>query len=375
MTWNIHPASYNFYIFQTLDSSPLRILIGILFGFLIFITVIIFSCNGFSSIKFIKFLLISAILLFTIKVTLFFNLINFDYAKYILRSPTMIVSKEIFSVFSEKENIISDIKPTPEYTFNSFLTKREKLPPTIILMIVESWSETENSLNEIKKELTVKRIKIIESGFSTYKGSTLQGEIRELCSKYISLSTNLIHEKSKYKCAPEYLKNIGYDVIGMHGYSGNFYNRNIIWGNLGIEKRIFKKDIINKKYCNGSFSGICDKDLISYGLKFINTHPLKFLYFLTLTSHEPIDKSLLIQKNIYLQNISTKNNTQIISRKAISYLIDGIESKIDGECTEAYIVGDHQAPSILGNKSFPDEKVPFLVLSFNCREDKYHIGP
>lgn len=368
LTWNIHPSSYEFYLIQTLAFSPLNIIGSIALLITTFSLLIILTIKETPSLKLSKLLFFSGFFLIILKTFLVFNIINYDVLKHILKSPTLMITKE-FSNFAEiRSEKIDYSKPTPKETFMGYIKNQENTSPKIILMLVESWAENISTLNKMADDLNKNNITITKKGFTTFNGSTLQGELRELCSKYISLNKNLIVDNYKTNCAPEFLKNKGYEIIGLHGYTGNFYARNIIWSNFGIKKRYFEKDLSDLKYCNGSFFGICDKDLIIFGLNLLSGTNQQFLYILTLGSHEPIKKENLEESSKYFKNIDSAVDSQIIARKAISNLVDGILKKSEKSCTEVYIVGDHQPPSASGDGAFPYGKVPYFILSFNCNQ-------
>jgi hypothetical protein len=212
-------------------------------------------------------------------------------------------------------------------------------------MVVESWGESANSLQQIANGLQDHGVKVVKFGFSAYQGATLQGEIRELCSQQIQLRNDFLLSDLRSECAPAYFARMGYRVLGMHGYKKEFYSRDLIWEKLGTAERYFDSDLKSLKRCAGPFSGVCDTNLIRYGTHLASGPEKTFLYLMTLSSHEPLPSPEVDADARYFADIETVTTTQVVARNAIASLVAELDSNSHGPCTLAYVVGDHQPPS------------------------------
>jgi hypothetical protein len=235
-------------------------------------------------------------------------------------------------------------------------------------MLVESWGERSDALDKMAEEISARGFHVIKHGFTTYRGSTLSGEFRELCAKYLQPSDGLIDEVKNLQCAPRYMHERQYSVIGMHGYEKAFYARSTFWSRFGVEQQVFGNELRTLPQCPGPFPGTCDENLIGYGIDRLDaSNTPTFLYMLTLSSHEPLDPESSSQRGRYFNDIDVAHPTQIVTRRAISELIEKLQNRKSRACTLAYIVGDHQPPSASSKGGiFEPGKVPYLVFSINC---------
>lgn len=362
--WNIRPDSYYFYLFVVLAGAPLSVLLTCLV-FCVVMSGFLFS-NFYTntSFKFKKYFFLFGIFLIFLKFVFSIG----DYAPSFIRgaiitpSPFAIKTLLVYNSFQEKNFLGITEGPT----FLNYVKNAEKLPKKMVLLIVESWGESEASLTSIKKKLLLDGIKVTGAGFSHYHGSTLQGEIRELCSQYIRLDSTTNLAAMVNNCAPVYMKKNGYEVIAVHGYDGMFYARDTVWKRLGIDHSYFQSDMSALKLCPGPFLGICDAEMIAYGINLMRKKDKIFLYMLSISSHEPVAFSMVGKQTRYFEAIASIGNSQIIARNAVGSLVEVLRKHTDLGCTEVYVVGDHQAPSEVNNGRFPENQVPYLRMSFHC---------
>lgn len=257
---------------------------------------------------------------------------------------------------------------TTEPTFLNHIKDIEKMPQKMVLLVVESWGESQASLVSVKKRLQRDGVRVLETGFTDYHGSTMQGEIRELCSQYIRLNSDTNFSSVADNCAPAYMKKIGYEVFGVHGYQKMFYARDTIWKHLGVDNAYFQPEMRQLNTCPGPFAGICDEDMITYSIDLIRNKDKAFLYMLSLSSHEPVASSMLEAPTQYFRDIDAIGDSQIVARNAIGSMVATLSRSADLGCTEAYIVGDHQPPSAINSEQLPANQVPYMRMSFHCNE-------
>jgi hypothetical protein len=267
-----------------------------------------------------------------------------------------------------RKNQAESVEGTPGETFNTFLRHEKNLPPKIILMVVESWGETRPALARVARELRGNGLDVVKAGFTVFQGSTLSGEFRELCSKYILPTDGLQDKFSSLDCAPALLSRKGYEVWGVHGYDSDFYARKTFWHRFGLLHRVFRDELNGLERCAGPFNGVCDDALIKKGIELVDANKgLSFLYLLTLSSHEPLASGMLEKRGDHFGSIEVAHPTQVVTRRAISTLVDELKSRKDYPCTLAYVVGDHQPPSASSKHDiFPSNLVPYIAFSYNC---------
>ena len=257
---------------------------------------------------------------------------------------------------------------TPDLTFDYFVRHEKALPSRVVLMVVESWGETRASIADMAGDLSKQGFHIRTYGFTGYRGSTLSGEVRELCAKYIEPSSGLFDKNTELACAPKFLSEKNYEVAGLHGYKKAFYARGSFWERFGVKKQIFRENLGALRECLGPFPAVCDEELIRYGINLLdNADKPLFLYMLTVSSHEPIHPAGLKVHGKYFNEIPVAHPTQVVTRRAISELADRIKGRQHPECTLVYVVGDHQPPTASAkNNIFERGKVPYLVFTDGC---------
>jgi hypothetical protein len=366
--WNIGPGTYLFYLREALPFTPRFILVALGLSAL---TLIWFAARrqpakGFEFARSWLFA-VGAVLLF-VKILAASETLHSSFLRNSLRSPVLANMRIAYGAMNGTAK--RAVSETPESTFNA-LTRQEKiLPSRVVLMIVESWGETPDGISQIASEISKQGFHVNKYGFASYRGSTLSGEFRELCSKYIQPSDGLVDKISELECAPKFLGNKGYEVIGIHGYKKSFYARTMFWDRFGVKKQVFGEDLEALPLCPGPFTGVCDENLIRRGVGMMDAvdSPV-FLYMLTLSSHEPVDTSALGAHGKHFAEIKVVHPTQVITRRAISELVDRLAERRRRECTLVYVAGDHQPPSASAKGGiFETGKVPYLVFTDGCLE-------
>jgi hypothetical protein len=367
VAWNIGPGTYLFYFRQALPFAPASVIAMVVFAFVLMVWFGLYERNqvGPESWKYRLFAV--GALLFLLKVLAATEIVNMPSVRQYLRSPTL---ANIRKTFLTPNNYSTTAKETPDNTFYALVKQQKLLPRQVVLMLVESWGEQPQALSDIAGDIQREGFQIVKHGFTTYRGSTLSGEFRELCSRYIQPSDGLIDEMNSLKCAPQYMGDKGFQVIGFHGYKKTFYARAAFWTRFGIGNQTFGDDLLSQPHCPGPFAGVCDEALIQDGVNTLDVAKAPtFVYMLTLSSHEPVDPAALERRGAYFNDIPVAHPTQIITRRAISSLVVDLKKRRSQECTLVYVAGDHQPPSASAKGGiFEPGKVPYLVFSQNCPE-------
>jgi len=370
--WNIGPGTYFFYIHQALPFAPTSVITMLVFALLLMVWFGLYERNLGGSASWRHRLFMAGAVLLLIKGLAAMEVVHMPSVRQYLRSPTLVSLRKYF--LAPRNNYSTSAKETPGNTFYALLQQQKTLPRQVVFMLVESWGEKPKALANIADDIEKQGFQIVKHGFTTYRGSTLSGEFRELCSRYIQPSDELIDEMNNLRCAPQYMGNKGFQVIGFHGYKKTFYARTTFWTRFGIGNQTFGDELLSEPQCPGPFPGVCDESLIQDGVNVLDAAKTPtFLYMLTLSSHEPVDPAALQSRGAFFNDIPIAHPTQIITRRAISSLIVDLKKRRSQACTLIYIAGDHQPPSASAKGGiFESGKVPYLVFSQNCPETSSH---
>lgn len=235
-------------------------------------------------------------------------------------------------------------------------SNQSSLKQPIVLIIVESLGVFNDA--SLQKTLTPSLIKkdILQKykvTFETipYWGSTNYGEFRELCGirmKHYGLLN--IPE-----CLPQYLKKTGFYTTAIHGFEGNFYDRNNWYSVLAFDEILFKPELEKlgySKMCGKGFLGICDTSIIDLIHKrLIDSSPQNrpFIYWMTLNTHLPVSEEYVSDSKYDCdRNPVTRDNHLIcLQNKGLYKLFDELSKIIaDPELpkTKFIITGDHTPP-------------------------------
>lgn len=363
--WNIAPGSYLFYWHEALPFSPPSVLVMLAVVTLLLLWVQFYRAADYRSAWFSRMLALTGLILLGVKAIAGFGLLDAKWSRQNLKSPAIGMVRTAYYM---NDHAQAPVHGTPTATFNTFVRDRQPLPPKIVLMLVESWAEKPDALKQMGASIQNERLRIVDSGFTTYRGSTLSGEFRELCTEYLAPSDELKEDSSGFNCAPAFLQRQGYRTWGLHGYLKAFYARGTLWKRFGISDRLFSEDLKSLERCPGAFEGTCDTALIKGGIDLLDRDAgPSFVYMLTLSGHEPLSPSALVQAPAFFNQIGVVHPTQIVSRRAISDLVVELERKPARPCMLVYVASDHQPPSASSQSGvFQSNQVPFLAFTFNC---------
>lgn len=254
-------------------------------------------------------------------------------------------------------------------------TDGQQAPQNILLVLVESWGlYKEDAVNQalIKRFDSLAPDFQISSGQVPFKGSTVPGELRELCRLAFSGVHPPTNALAQYDCLPQKLAELGYSTLGIHGYSGTMFKRREWYPTLFGEHIWFVNELdmklAERSRCGVSFRGICDDTLIDY----LANHDVpendekRFTYLLTLNSHLPVYQP-------GNSDISCKEFSTTDQRPQHCYLyqhmvqiFDSVKrfAKQQPESSLIVLVGDHMPPFIKTSdrSAYHDKAVPYLVL-------------
>jgi len=338
-------------------------------------------------------ILISLLLPFVIAPNLIFIIINHANFGAVFNSVFLTNYQNLTSV-KEEHIVFTDLEHPSAFdlTIKSDIYSDNR-PAKILYITAESLgyplAEYENILTQQLKQLTENpNITILNMGKAYAEGTTIAGEIRELCNKrsqYLSLvhmdhikKLKISSAEGKDLCWPEYLKNNQYKIIAMHGANGKMYDRANLYNIIGFDEAYFdgKMPVKTNNRCK-SWPGYCDLDLMDFvSSKLLEESKILF-YWMSLNSHIPFDKHDI--KN-FDENICLTDLPQGYSKPLCNYhqlhkqFFDGLSNMLNNpklQGLEIVIAGDHKPAFFEPNSEinsaelFMDNTVPYIHLKVN----------
>lgn len=366
VAWNVGPDTYGFYVREALPYAPATVLAALAVAF---VAMLWFGAQGRRVVGAAPWpgpLFALGMALLLVKGLAAMEIVHQPSVRQALRSTTLISARRY--LLPDRVGGTKTTATTPDRTFYALVKRRAVLPQDVVLMVVESWGETNDALARMAADVERRGFHIVDQGFTTYRGATLSGEIRELCGTYLQPSNALVADMATLDCAPQALHRRGYRVMGYHGFLKTFYARDVFWNRFGIGSRTFRDALPDAPRCPGPFPGVCDEALIRTGVGALDAAAgPAFLYMLTLSSHEPLDPDALKGRGALFNEVPVVHPTQVVTRRAISALVLDLQGRRRHACTLAYVVGDHQPPSASAKGGiFQSGKVPYLAFSRDC---------
>lgn len=224
----------------------------------------------------------------------------------------------------------------------------------LIVIQLESFQDFVINAWYNKKELTPNLNRLIENDslyFDQYfsntgKGNTADAEFSSLNSLYPLIEGEIyrLYEDNNFRGLPWLMREQGYNAFAVHGYEGDFWNRELAYPYQGFEDYISMEDLEENEIIG---MGISDKSLFDQLVPILNEQENPFFSFvITLTNHHPyiLDKELssleLLEEDIdtkfgaYLQTIRYTD-------EAIGQLIYDLKEAGLYEDTVIALYGDH----------------------------------
>lgn len=177
-------------------------------------------------------------------------------------------------------------------------------------------------------------------------------------------SAFMSYGENDYFALPKLLKNYGYDTMAIHGDMAEFWNRDIVYPNIGIDRYIDELLFEDTRY---SGLGILDESLFKQSLKEIDkTESPYYAYVMTVTSHTPFT---LEEEHRYL-GIPESGNNDAGYLESIHYtdyhlgkFYEELEKSGELDNTAIVLFGDHEGIHKYHETELPDneKKVPFFI--------------
>ncbi len=176
-------------------------------------------------------------------------------------------------------------------------------------------------------------------------------------------SAFMSYGENTYFALPRLLQGSGYHTMALHGDMAKFWNRDVVYPNLGIEDYIHEDLFEDKRY---SGLGILDESLFKQSVKEIERSPKPYYsYVMTVTSHTPFT---IEEEHRYLGVPGDDNDAGYL--ESVHYtdyhlgkFYEELEEKGELENTAIILFGDHEGISKYHETNLPknNKKVPFFI--------------
>lgn len=221
------------------------------------------------------------------------------------------------------------------------------------------------------KEITPNLNKILDSSISF----TVQEQVREGTSSDTELMFNtglyptlkgsafMSYGENTYFSLPKLLKEDGYETMTIHGDEAKFWNRDVVYPNIGIDKYVDESLFEDKRY---SGLGILDESLFTQSLKEIEKTDSPFYsYIMSVTSHTPFN----IEEEYRFLGITGEDadagylESMHYTDHYLGEFYNSLEEKGILEDSAIIIFGDHEGIHKYHESSLPENngEIPFIV--------------
>jgi len=362
-------------IFPFMDFAAIRYLssfisiapknyLAIFIGFLICMGIILWGVMYLSKITARIYAIFMIVVLLVI--TSVFMQLRITYAEfqailgrnnYFIAHSQMLLYQEITkSQFWDESNIIPKLAPLQTKQQRAANYLQQPSSSKILYIVAESWGALRNNTaqnlvmqNIIKQK---ENLEFINYGSFYTVGSTVAGELRELCN--LELLNNGFAfsrlEKEKFSsCLPKKFAQNGYKTIALHGTSGLLYDRTDWYVKAGFQETLFGEHFIGLPRCR-AFNGICDNALVDVIVDKFSSYSQQnlFFYWMTLSSHQPYSEKDIYNRRFKCEAFNMQPKGEICRNTRLeTQFLDNIAELIQKpqmKGVEVIIVGDHQPP-------------------------------
>jgi phosphoglycerol transferase MdoB-like AlkP superfamily enzyme len=204
-------------------------------------------------------------------------------------------------------------------------------------------------------QLDASKLYRVSEGRNQFKYLTQAGEFREITG-YLFHSYQAFQPWVKQKSIFIKKQQEGYHVIGLHGFTSEYYKRKDIWPALGIQESMFAEDFrkLSLPLCGTIyFQGICDTAVTTWLFKSLRRQPERkeFYYWVTLSNHLPIVEIHDEGYNLFAAKWKKKGMNENVLQMAYRHqlLFKDIAHKMSQPGlpkSNVLLVGDHAPPFI-----------------------------
>lgn len=163
-------------------------------------------------------------------------------------------------------------------------------------------------------------------------------------------------------------KDNGLSTFYVHGFKGNFYERDSIYPKIGFDSLFFYDQLKDSLFqCNYGFEGICDSSMTKFIAALLDDPKPKFIYWTTLDSHPPYEGQSIGVKPQKCEDLELSDLECLYYVRITNTLGEIRKLAIEYPDYKFIIRGDHrpmgslQQPSFIA--SFYFEWVPIIILN------------
>lgn len=204
----------------------------------------------------------------------------------------------------------------------------------------------------------------VTSGETPAKGSTIHGEIRELCGGLLAKG---LFDDGNAHCLPSELRRQGYRTLAIHANHARIYGRDTWYPKIGFERYVSADagGMPRNEWFN-RWGTLLDRDSIAWaaGQLAATDGPKKFVYLLTVSTHLPA--TLLSDALPDSQCAATATEhvcVHLANLRSVIWAITQSAQKLRN--TTIVLVGDHPPPFVSPSSrgAFSSDAVPYVILA------------
>jgi hypothetical protein len=291
-------------------------------------------------------------------------------------AQTVLAAIEFETASSENQKAFPVKEAATSRVVRDFSLQAKSVPPyNIALILVESQGllKSRSDMDLMLAPLLDAAIQeryAVTRGEVRFRGVTTSGELRALCRVYVpyAIPSSL---KGLQQCLPNMLRQRGFETVSYHAFNRWFYERWNWYPALGFQQSYFGDELqaFSPPVCGTVFRGACDhwvagqveQELLKPGEK------RKFVYWLTLSSHLPVDSRLAGESSFDCAGTESlredvgpcelaKIHFQLYARIAQILLNEKLPP------TRFILVGDHMPPfaTVSERALYDNGRVPYL---------------
>tara|TARA_B100002003_G_scaffold247267_1_gene278493 strand:- start:4650 stop:6050 length:1401 start_codon:yes stop_codon:yes gene_type:complete len=244
-----------------------------------------------------------------------------------------------------------------------------KVDDRILLIVSESWGVTDDDIQSavLKPIIEIEdHLDDVQRGSITFKGVTVEAEIRELCQLDLLHFNFEDHKSDLSVCLPNRLKEKGYVTHAFHGAAGMMYDRVRWYPDIGFQHSTFFESKKWPRRCF-SFPGACDSDMASHVADSFIHDDKVFSYWLTLNSHHSYDPRDIHGETLDCEDSGIPEESQTCRNLNLHHQffrdVARLINKPEMAGVRILIVGDHEPPITNKNEKlryFEENKVPWI---------------
>lgn len=201
----------------------------------------------------------------------------------------------------------------------------------------------------------------IRTGSTVALGSTIHGELRELCNGHL---IDGLFGAGNVHCLPMHMGRHGYNTVAVHANHAKMYGRDQWYPAIGFRQYINADGgELPRGEVGDRWGSLLDGDTIDWVASRISTRKQEFWYLLTVSTHLPA--SQLPGVSVSKECLAGKGGALCVHHANLQSVMARIsKAALRMQNTVIVVVGDHPPPFLTpGSRSmYSQDRVPFMVL-------------